>query len=316
MREMVVAFVGRHANPSTVRIGNERDNLAERIRFELPVKGSAVLHLQHGAYSDIVGLEDGVYSPTRMQTQYPGKWTAYIEVMAEGDMVWHSDVFALLIGALPRDGEQIEQEYPTLFEDALNAAATLAQIEPAAETLPEGSAATVRREANADGSSRLVFGIPKGDQGNPGKQGERGLQGVQGIQGRDGATGPAGADGVSPTITVKAIEGGHQLTITDVNGTQTINIWDGKNTGGSGSGSGADGYSPTIAVEEIAGGHRLIITDVEGSRTVDVMDGSDGKAGADGQPGYTPQRGVDYWTAADIAEIKGYVDSAILGGEW
>lgn len=44
--------------------------------------------------------------------------------------------------------------------------------------------------------------------------------------------------------------------------------------------------------------------------------GADGKDGADGAPGYTPQRGTDYWTAADIAEIKGYVDDAILGGAW
>lgn len=29
-----------------------------------------------------------------------------------------------------------------------------------------------------------------------------------------------------------------------------------------------------------------------------------------------PVRGTDYWTAADIAEIKGYVDNAILNGAW
>lgn len=32
--------------------------------------------------------------------------------------------------------------------------------------------------------------------------------------------------------------------------------------------------------------------------------------------GYTPVRGSDYWTEDDIAEIKGYVDDAILGGAW
>lgn len=32
--------------------------------------------------------------------------------------------------------------------------------------------------------------------------------------------------------------------------------------------------------------------------------------------GGTPQRGVDYWTDADKAEIKSYVDEAILGGAW
>lgn len=30
--------------------------------------------------------------------------------------------------------------------------------------------------------------------------------------------------------------------------------------------------------------------------------------GADGKDGYTPQKGVDYWTADDIAEIHSYID--------
>lgn len=30
----------------------------------------------------------------------------------------------------------------------------------------------------------------------------------------------------------------------------------------------------------------------------------------------TPERGVDYWTEDDINTIKGYVDNAILNGEW
>lgn len=32
--------------------------------------------------------------------------------------------------------------------------------------------------------------------------------------------------------------------------------------------------------------------------------------------GKTPQKGIDYWTDSDIAEIKSYVDEAILGGAW
>lgn len=32
--------------------------------------------------------------------------------------------------------------------------------------------------------------------------------------------------------------------------------------------------------------------------------------------GKTPEKGVDYWTEEDKAEIKSYVDEAILGGEW
>lgn len=44
--------------------------------------------------------------------------------------------------------------------------------------------------------------------------------------------------------------------------------------------------------------------------------GGKGEKGDKGDPGYTPVRGVDYWTPTDIAEIKGYVDDAILGGAW
>lgn len=47
-----------------------------------------------------------------------------------------------------------------------------------------------------------------------------------------------------------------------------------------------------------------------------VHNGSRGGQGTDGKDGYTPQREIDYWTEADKAEIKSYVDEAILGGAW
>lgn len=46
-----------------------------------------------------------------------------------------------------------------------------------------------------------------------------------------------------------------------------------------------------------------------------VGDWSD-PVGFQGPAGYSPVRGVDYWTADDIAAIKGYVDEAILNGAW
>lgn len=36
-----------------------------------------------------------------------------------------------------------------------------------------------------------------------------------------------------------------------------------------------------------------------------------GPRGYQGLAGYTPQRGVDYWTPADMAEIKAYIDEAV-----
>lgn len=38
--------------------------------------------------------------------------------------------------------------------------------------------------------------------------------------------------------------------------------------------------------------------------------------GFQGPAGYTPVKGTDYWTESDIAEIKSYVDEAIINGEW
>ena len=40
------------------------------------------------------------------------------------------------------------------------------------------------------------------------------------------------------------------------------------------------------------------------------------RASIRGAAGTTPVRGTDYWTEADKAEIKAYVDEAILGGSW
>lgn len=57
----------------------------------------------------------------------------------------------------------------------------------------------------------------------------------------------------------------------------------------------------------------------DGAAGKDGKDGAAGKDGEDGEPGedgYTPQRGTDYWTEADKAEIKAYVDNAIIGGSW
>lgn len=57
----------------------------------------------------------------------------------------------------------------------------------------------------------------------------------------------------------------------------------------------------------------------KGERGIQGLKGEKGDTGAkgeNGKDGYTPQRGVDYWTDADKAEIKQYVDEAILGGEW
>ena len=76
---------------------------------------------------------------------------------------------------------------------------------------------------------------------------------------------PVNIKGYSPVISVREIEGGRELIITDQKQSQTVQILDGE-----------DGYSPVILVQEIEGGRKLIITDQRQSQTVTVMDGTDG----------------------------------------
>ncbi len=85
-----------------------------------------------------------------------------------------------------------------------------------------------------------------------------------------GGTGGGGQDGFSPIITVTSIIGGHRVTVTDVNGTQSFNVMDGANGK-----DGENGFSPAISTAEITGGHRITVTNKTGSLYFDVTDGQD-----------------------------------------
>ena len=85
---------------------------------------------------------------------------------------------------------------------------------------------------------------------------------------KDGTNGTDGVDGVSPTLAVSDITGGHRVTITDKNGTKTVDVMDGVNGK-----DGADGVSPRLNVTEVGGGHRITIIDKDGTEAVDVLDG-------------------------------------------
>ena len=80
-------------------------------------------------------------------------------------------------------------------------------------------------------------------------------------------------------------------------------------TGASGR-DGVDGVSPTITSSKSGTTTTITITDKSGTTTATINDGTNG---TNGQDGYTPQRGVDYWTTSDIQAIQSYCDSLVLG---
>ena len=59
-------------------------------------------------------------------------------------------------------------------------------------------------------------------------------QNIKGAQGNPGTPGSPGADGVSPSVAVAQITGGHRVSVTDADGTKTFDVLDGEK------GEGAD----------------------------------------------------------------------------
>lgn len=108
-----------------------------------------------------------------------------------------------------------------------------------------------------------------------------------GLKGSQGSPGQNGQDGISPTVTVRTITGGHQIEIVSAGGTERFDVMDG--TDGT---DGTDGISPTVTVRSITGGHQIEIVSAGGTERFDVMDGTDGSAATiqvgtvtTGQPG-------------------------------
>lgn len=114
----------------------------------------------------------------------------------------------------------------------------------------------------------------KGDEGQPGKDGQ------DGSPGKDGNNGQPGKDGTSPVISVSAITGGHRITITDANGTKTVDVMDGS----------------------------------DGKNGADGQPGADGSPGQDGQPGSDGLPGVDGADGVGIQSVVQTTTSTEDGG--
>ena len=134
-------------------------------------------------------------------------------------------------------------------------------------------------KAEINASGQLVLTFSNGQTANVGK-----------------VVGTNGTNGTSPVVSVSAITGGNRITITDVNGTKTIDVLNGS--------KGNDGTSPTVNVSKSGKVTTISITDKNGTKTTTINDGSDGK---------TPAKGVDYFTPSEVSDIVQQVLDA-LGG--
>lgn len=157
--EKVIKFSGWTPSPNTVTIGMERDNKVFSLKFDgLPEypNGTAYLHIDCGENgADSIEVVDGLAEIKRNVTQYEGEKEAYVEILADGDVVWHSDVIMVTVKRLPVLGKKIEQAYPTAFEQAL--AQTAADKAAAAKSAADAAATAagiVTEEKNRQDAER------------------------------------------------------------------------------------------------------------------------------------------------------------------
>ena len=112
----------------------------------------------------------------------------------------------------PEEQSTIDQAIAALndaVEDAQDAQEAIENMSVSAQTLAEGSSATVTKTEQG-GVVHLDFGIPvgatgatgaKGDKGDKGDRGEQGIQGIQGERGLTGEKGDKGDKGDTYTLT-------------------------------------------------------------------------------------------------------------------
>ena len=106
-----------------------------------------------------------------------------------------------------------------------------------------------------------------------------------------GSGGGGSENGFSPIATVEQTTNGAVISITDKDGTTTATITNGEN-----------GASITVkSVSESTKDDGNNVVTFSDGKTVTIKNGSKGSTGA---PGYTPVKGVDYYTAGDRADFR------------
>ena len=189
-------------------------------------------------------------------------------------------------------------------------------------SVTSGAEASVENAGTAN-AAVLNFVLPKGDKGEKGDTGlqgatgETGAKGDTGEAGKNGTDGKNGEDGFSPTIAVETVENGTKVTITDKTGDKTFTVKNGEKGAqgvqgergeqgiqgvqGIQGATGADGFSPIVTVAKKGTVTTVTMTDASGTTSAEILDGAKGDKG---DAGYTPVKGIDYWTSTDITDIE------------
>lgn len=216
-----------------------------------------------------VGGADGVTIPD--QFFVPGS-TIYAWVVLTGTG-YAVTRYQIMIPISPRAVRTSEEPTPSQ-QSALDEAIA------ALNTAVSEAEAAVQHYPKVEDGVWMVWDVTAGEYVSTGVA----AQGPQGAPGQDGTD---GTDGYSPTVTVTDIIGGHRITITDADGTKTVDVMDGTD--------GDDGIGISSVVKTGTSGlvDTYTITYTDGTTsTFTVTNGEDGVT-------FTPSvstAGVISWT--------------------
>ena len=181
--------------------------------------------------------------------------------------------------------------------DLITLAAAKGYVGETADSLGavKGAPATIKSITEIDGGHRVTFewtgtsgtkqtstlDVMNGVNGTDGQKGKQGESGKTPVKGIDYFDGKDGKNGYSPTISITDITGGHKVTVTNEDGSNSFNVMDGEpftyddftveqleNL------KGTDGISPTVTITEATGRHTVSFTDKDGVKSFVVKDGS------------------------------------------
>jgi hypothetical protein len=185
---ITIRFSGRQATPIQYQIGMETDQDAETLRFDLPQiaddQTAQLLMLLPDGTPDALNIRDGMAVVPATMTEQPGRIRAWVEILG-GGIAWNSELFYLDVGDLPPISEQIERQYPTAIQAALDAESraqtywensTALNAETAKLKNMTAGAHDVAHDAGADavlsevsGHYHLEISVPQGPPGVPGR---------------------------------------------------------------------------------------------------------------------------------------------------
>ncbi len=213
--------------------GNEAMALKSTYTYSIRGTKSSGTGFVYDGTIDVIGYNTVEFKTTSTMTAAAGPARFGLLIFDNGEHIETLN-FILFVQKAALDAETIvdESDFESIISQAINTALNtqVSTLTEAAEDVTEAVNTFTGMDVEVTGlesgatptasysNGTLTLGIPAGDKGDTGETGAT------------GETGPTGPDGVSPTVAISTITGGHRVTITDAthpNG-QSFDVMDGE----------------------------------------------------------------------------------------